>query len=326
MVRIKDGKIFNRNGQLLLCDLDELGCESTSLDIYAYTWKAPKNCILSVLKEDYAHMLRNDNHSYIVSQNISGTNYLFEVKNNSQHLCNKPTEVYPTNYDSMYVAIHYGGFDMKTRRKINKLGLHFLQYQNIAFFSKRGNLYVYSPQHKPADPYINTWLNTNYESQQGKKLDYLFFERSRAVHTSELNLLKNQCEQERIQIFTTLMLTLKNHGLVGYMLTGNRSMFLETERSVAWLYSSPQVRSPIHTFNQFYDKLPILYHGQIQFVDPIIRQIVPDVVPQNCLDSIKIFFQLDMGRKDSWYSLTHEITRRDRPTVFAPEDISSFTT
>ena len=66
-VRIKDGKIFNRNNQLLPCDLEELGCESTTLDPYAYTWKAPENCILSVLKEDHAHMLKNDNHYYIVS-------------------------------------------------------------------------------------------------------------------------------------------------------------------------------------------------------------------------------------------------------------------
>ena len=77
-VRIKDGKIFNRNDQPLPCELDELGCESTSLDPYAYTWKAPENCILSVLKEDYAHMLKNDNHNYIVSQNSSETKYLFE--------------------------------------------------------------------------------------------------------------------------------------------------------------------------------------------------------------------------------------------------------
>ena len=41
-VRIKDGKLFNRNDQLLPCDLDELGCESTSLDPYAYTREAPK--------------------------------------------------------------------------------------------------------------------------------------------------------------------------------------------------------------------------------------------------------------------------------------------
>ena len=33
-----------------------------------------------------------------------------------------------------------------------------------------------------------------------------------------------------------------------------------------------------------------------------------------------------MDQKDSWYSLTPEITHRDRPAVFAPKDISPFTT
>ena len=325
-VRIKDGKIFNRNDQLLSCDLDEPGCGSTSLDLYAYTWKAPEKCILSVLKEDYAHMLKNDNHYYIVSQNFSENKYLFEVKNNPQHLCNKPTEVYPTTYDSMYVAIHYGGFDMKTRRKLNELGPHFLQYQNKALFSKPGNLYVYSPQPKPADPYINTWLKMNYEVQQGTKFDYLFFESSRALQASEVNLLKNQCEQERIQFFTILMLSFETPRFAGYMLTGNRSMFLETDGSLAWLYSCPQVRSPLHTLNQRYDKTPILYKGQIQFVDPITRQTLPDALPQNCSDPIKNLFQMNLDQKDSWYSLTPEITHRDRPAKLAPKDISSLTT
>ena len=177
-VRIKVGKIFNRNDQLIPCNLDERGCESTSLDPYAYTWEAPEKRILSVLQEDYAHMLEKDNHYYIFSQNHSENKYLFEVKNNPQHPCNKPTEVYPTTLGSMYVAIHYGGFDMKTGRKINELGPNLLQYQNNAFFSKPGNLYVYSPQPKPADLYINLWLNMDYELQQGTKLDYLFFESS----------------------------------------------------------------------------------------------------------------------------------------------------
>ena len=33
-----------------------------------------------------------------------------------------------------------------------------------------------------------------------------------------------------------------------------------------------------------------------------------------------------MDQKDSWYSLTPEITHRNRPAVFAPKDISPFTT
>ena len=143
-VRIEDGKIFNPNDQLLHCELDELGCESTSLDHYAFSWKAPEICSLSVLEKDYAHLLKNDNHYYIVRQNTSETKYLFEVKNNPQHLCNKLRKVYPTTYDSMYVAIHYGGVDMKTGRKSKELGPHLLQYHYNIIFWKPGNLYVSS--------------------------------------------------------------------------------------------------------------------------------------------------------------------------------------
>ena len=171
---------------------------------------------------------------------------------------------------------------MKTGRILNELGLHLLQYQNNALFSKPGNLYVYSPQPKPADPYINTWLNMDYELQQGTKLDSLFFESSRALQASELNLLKNQCEQERTQTFTILMLSIENPKFAGYMLTGNRSMFLETYGSLAWLYSCPQVRSHQHTLTNAMNKIPILYKGQTQFVDPITRQTLPDALPEKC--------------------------------------------
>ena len=93
------------------------------------------------------------------------------------------------------------------------------------------------------------------------------------------------------------------------MLTGNRSIFLETDGSLAWLYSCPQVRSPLHTLNKCYDKKTILHKGQIEFVDPITRQTLPDAVPQNCSDLIKP--QMDMDQKDSGCSLTLEVTHRD---------------
>ena len=38
----EDGNIFNRTDQTLPCDLEELGCESTSLDLNAYTCKPPE--------------------------------------------------------------------------------------------------------------------------------------------------------------------------------------------------------------------------------------------------------------------------------------------
>ena len=59
------------------------------------------------------------------------------------------------------------------------------------------------------------------------------------------------------------------------MITGNRSVFLETDGSLAWLYHCPLVHSPLHTMNQCYDLIPILYEGQNQFFDPITWQTHP---------------------------------------------------
>ena len=119
------------------------------------------------------------------------------------------------------------------------------------------------------------YLNMDYEIHLGTKLDYFFFHTSRLFQASGMQLLKNQCEQERTQINTILMLFLDNPHLAGYMLIGNKSMFLKTDGSLVWLHPGPLVRSPFHTMNQCYDRIPTLYEGQIQFVDPIKRQTHP---------------------------------------------------
>ena len=134
--------------------------------------------------------------------------------------------------------------------------------------------------------------------------------------------MKNQCEHEQTQIVTILMLSLENSRLAGYMLTGNRSMFLETDGGLAWLYHCPLVHSPLHTMNQCYDRIPVLYEGQIQFVDPITRQTHPAANIQNCTDRIENPFQFDMDQEDSWYTLTPGNVHQDRPAVFGPKDVS----
>ena len=55
------------------------------------------------------------------------------------------------------------------------------------------------------------YLNMDYEIHLGTKLDYFFFQISRLLQASEIQLLKNQCEQERTQIPTILMLSLETH-------------------------------------------------------------------------------------------------------------------
>ena len=131
----------------------------------------------------------------------------------------------------------------------------------------------------------------------GTKIDLLFFQSSRLLQATKIQLLQNQCEKERTQILTNLMLALENPRLAGYMLTGNRSMILETDGSVAWLYHCPKVHLPLHTINQCYDKVPILYRGQIQFVDPITRQTDPHATTQTVSIASRTCFNSTWIRK-----------------------------
>ena len=170
-----------------------------------------------------------------------------------------------------------------------------------------------------ADP--ENFLNIDYEMRLGTKIDCLFFKSSRLLKATEVQLLHNQCEQERTQILTNAMLDLENPRFVGYMLTDNRSMFLETDGSVAWFRHCPNVHSPLHTKNPCYDKLPIFHRGQIQFFDPTIRQTYHHAAAQNCSDRIKNLSQLDIDQDSSSYTLTPGFVRQDKPAIFRPQDV-----
>ena len=139
---------------------------------------------------------------------------------------------------------------------------------------------------------------------------------------SEIQNLEKLCEQERTQILTILMLSIENPRLAGYMLNGNRSMFISTDGSLAWLYHYPLMRSPPHIMNQCYDKIPILHKNAIFFVNPITRQAYPDAHVQNCSDRIKNFFQFDMEDENSWFTITPTLEHRKRPAVFGAKDVT----
>ena len=117
------------------------------------------------------------------------------------------------------------------------------------------------------------------------------------------------------------MLSLANPRLAGYMLTGKRSLFLETDDSLAWLYHCPLVDSPPHAMNQCYDRIPILYESQIQIVNTIIQQTHPAAKTTNFTDRIKNLFQFDMDQEESWLTLTPGIVNQDRLAMCGPKDV-----
>ena len=59
------------------------------------------------------------------------------------------------------------------------------------------------------------YLHMEFEMHMGTKLDYLFFQSQRLLRASEIQLLKNQCEQERTKTLTIPMQSLENPLLAG---------------------------------------------------------------------------------------------------------------
>ena len=76
-------------------------------------------------------MVKQRKKDCAISGPDSTTKLVFEVKNNPQKHCGKHRDMYPTNSDSLYVAIFSGGFDLRSGRNLGKTrkgAIHLLHY------------------------------------------------------------------------------------------------------------------------------------------------------------------------------------------------------
>ena len=85
-----------------------------------------------------------------------------------------------------------------------------------------------------AKPWRSVGADDNdYELHLGTKLDCIIYFKTKQLGHSEMTLSKSQCEAERTQMSRILLLAMQNTRLSGYRSTGNRSMYYETDGSVA---------------------------------------------------------------------------------------------
>ena len=228
-VTLENGKVLSDTGLILPCALEELGCETTSLDPFAYIWDYPDNCAISILRNEEIIMVKQGKKYYVIRGADSSSRFVFEVKKNPQKHCGKPTSIFFTNYDSLYMDRPSEGFDMDTGRNLGRDqngATKILQYLGPKEKGDFGQLYAHNSKlegtQKLQTADLDNYLNFDYEMPLGTKIDYRFFQSSRLLQATQIHLLQNQCEQERTQILTNLMLALENPRLAGYMLTGNR--------------------------------------------------------------------------------------------------------
>ena len=65
-------------------------------------------------------MVKQGAKYYTISEPDSQTNIVFEVENNPQKHCGKPTDISSTNYESLFVAIISVAFDLRSGQNLGK--------------------------------------------------------------------------------------------------------------------------------------------------------------------------------------------------------------
>ena len=239
-VDVKTMQIRNVNNFRLPCKASEKGCASTSLEVGAYTWNQPENCLFKKNRSVYNGQMIKLNEQYFISTypktKLDDPNFFFGIFIDRQKCCGHPLAVYPTNYDDFFM--HYsGGFDMNTGHTKSP---HHNQSTIITLRIE-------------ADNDIDS-QNLRNGVHLGAKLDYILHRMRVNFHASQINMIQNQCELDRTQMFTILTMALEILRKTGYLLTGNHSMSLDTNGTVAWLYHCPKVRSKLRVMEKFYDK------------------------------------------------------------------------
>ena len=270
-------------------------------------------------------------------------NYRLELERDEQYICtNHMFPLYKTNYETLYVRILKGGFDMHSgdKKKLPGGGNEIRYDPTINHFATgtpvnnetnpltlQGR--IASTQHKSQQAIQMNILKTestkdfwhpngkiNYDTHINVKLDYLFHQHVQMLRASELEMMTNICELERTQILTILAIAAENSQLAGYLLTNNRSNFITTDGSIAYMYQCDERKSPIFEQTKCYDRIPVFYMDELWFIDPITRHTHSGANEVDCQGQIQNLFHFDLDDPESWYRLVPYIDKNDPPNYF----------
>ena len=159
----------------------------------------------------------------------------------------------------------------------------------------------------------------HYEIHLDMKLGYTISRISQEIQLSELETLHQLCEVERTQIQQSLALAVIKIPYAGYLLSGNRSNFIDYEGNILWYYTCTKRVSPLYVFEdkRCYKIIPI----KVQFVDTLLRRTCfwDTALPCGSENSHNVV-QLNPD-KDKYYLLTPYPTLMPPPKKFSPESL-----
>ena len=170
----------------------------------------------------------------------------------------------------------------------------------------------------------NNFATIDYDAHINTQIDYTINHVFRSMTVQELNTLHTIGELERNQLLTILAMSVQNPQIVGFLLTGNRSNFLDVDGSTAWLYDCPHFLSPLYKADRCFDRIPIHFKDTLMYVDPITRQTYDYATPITYDNNPRSNLDLDPDSVDqNFYNLGPEPIKR-KPTIrFTPSQIKT---
>ncbi len=336
-------KVQDPNGFILPCKFNQGGCKTTYTGKFAYTWETEDHCTLEDLGTILTQMVNWNDRFFIVNEptnytvdgfsgtTLQTTKFKNEIFADKKRFCHGEHEVHPTNHDSLFMQIKKGGFDFETQKK-NKIDTveaknEFILSPSLAkgvdtqaqFFPESGALMQKEiNKHGMRSDEIQKYID--FALQHALQLDYIIHSNVQMTRLNHAETIKQLCELERQVKLNTLNLARIDPANAGYILTGNRSKFLETDGALAWLYTCKEMMSPIHGLERCYDKIPVLVAGKTRFIDPVTRRYAdPLAVNEITCEAAKdVPFHADITDPESWYTLTPFPHTSQIPSKFKP--------
>ena len=196
----------------------------------------------------------------------------FEVYPLVERECGSLKPIHKTKYDDNYIIYEYG-FDLHTGRKVTRKKDKFDDEKFIKIKPKQ----IISEQTRYEDEdnkqYYYGFVNEN--THLNMKMDLYMSNIHSRISLQAIEFYSQIYEQNRSIRQLTLTQVQKNTQLLGYILTGDRSIFDKQEGvKVMKMHKCAKKSSPLYVpqTRECYDKIPKLYKKKVQYVHQLTRQ------------------------------------------------------
>ena len=231
---------------------------------------------------EQVHPSRKQSTDFRNLHNIENKLTRFQIYQETEIACKYRNPLHKTQYSEILVE-YEKGFDMTTGKiKIDPYTtghpLHEgTSYIPVNFQKSNGQPGGKLKPHDTRSTRLqelslmnNTYFgNIHYDIHLDMKLDYTISRIFQEMSLSELETLQQLCELERTQILQSLALAVLKIPYAGYLLSENRSNFLDYEGNILWFYTCTKKVSPLYVFEdkRCYKRIPVFYKNKVHFVD-----------------------------------------------------------